>query len=88
MGQTAEVLARRFPEVEVVRFARNNGFSKAVNRAAAVASSQTIVVLNDDCVCDPGFAERLAGALDPSRGVAICISSGCLSSSAMAQNRS
>ena len=68
---TAEVLARRFPDVEVVRFARNHGFSKAVNRAAAVASSEAIVLLNDDCVCERGFADRLAGALDPSRGVAM-----------------
>ena len=68
---TADLLARRFPEVEVIRFARNHGFSKAVNRAAAVASSEAIVLVNDDCVCEPGFAERLAGALDPSRGVAM-----------------
>ena len=68
---TAEVLARRFPEVELVRFARNQGFSKAVNRAAAVASSETIVLLNDDCVCEQGFAERFTDVLDPSHGVAM-----------------
>ena len=34
---TADLLARRFPDVEVIRLARNHGFSKAVNRAAAVA---------------------------------------------------
>jgi len=66
---TADLLARRFPQVEVIRLARNHGFSKAVNRAAAVASSDAIVLVNDDCVCEPGFAERLAGALDPARGV-------------------
>ena len=68
---TAEVLARRFPDVDVIRFARNHGYSKAINRAAAVAASETIVLLNDDCVCEQDFAERLAGALDPSRGVAM-----------------
>ncbi len=66
---TSDLLARRFPEVEVIRLARNHGFSKAVNRAAAVASSETIVLVNNDCVCEPGFAARLAGAVDPSRGV-------------------
>jgi GT2 family glycosyltransferase len=66
---TAELLTRRFSDVEVIRFASNNGFSKAVNRAAAAASSETIVLVNDDCVCAQGFAERLAGALDASRGV-------------------
>ena len=68
---TAELLARDFPEVEVIRFARNQGYSKAVNRAATVASSDTIVLLNDDCVCEQDFADRLAGALDPSNGVAM-----------------
>jgi N-acetylglucosaminyl-diphospho-decaprenol L-rhamnosyltransferase len=66
---TADLLARRFPDVEVIRLARNHGFSKAVNRAAAASSSETIVLVNDDCVCEPGFAARLAGAVDPSRGV-------------------
>ena len=68
---TPDLLARRFPDVEVIRLARNHGFSKAVNRAAAAASSETIVLVNDDCVCEPGFAERLAGAVEPSRGVAM-----------------
>ena len=68
---TTDLLARRFPEVEVIRLARNHGFSRAVNRAAAAASSETIVLVNDDCVCEPGFAARLARAVDPSRGVAM-----------------
>jgi len=68
---TSDLLARRFPEVEVIRLARNHGFSKAVNRAAAEASSETIVLVNDDCVCEPGFAARLAAAVDPSCGVAM-----------------
>jgi N-acetylglucosaminyl-diphospho-decaprenol L-rhamnosyltransferase len=66
---TADLLARRFPQVETIRFARNVGFSKAVNRAAAIASSDAIVLVNDDCVCEQDFAERLAGALDPARAV-------------------
>lgn len=68
---TSDLLAHRFPEVEVIRLARNQGFSKAVNRAAAAASSETIVLVNDDCVCAPGFAARLAGGVDSSRGVAM-----------------
>ena len=66
---TPDLLARRFPEVEVIRLTRNHGFSNAVNRAAAAASSETIVLVNDDCVCEPGFAARLANAVDSSRGV-------------------
>ena len=55
--------------MEIIRLERNHGFSKAVNRAAAIASSDAIVLVNDDCVCEQGFAERLADALDPARGV-------------------
>ena len=66
---TADLLARRFPQVEIMRLARNHGFSKAVNRGAEVASSDAIVLVNDDCVCEQGFAERLARALDPASGV-------------------
>ena len=66
---TADLLARRFPQVEIMRLARNHGFSKAINRAAEVASSDAIVLVNDDCVCEQGFAERLARALDAASGV-------------------
>jgi GT2 family glycosyltransferase len=68
---TGELLARRFPDVDVLALPRNEGFSRAVNRAAAAATGDALVLVNDDCVCEDGFAERLAAALDPGASVAM-----------------
>ncbi len=48
---------------------RNAGFSAPVNLAAARASTEALVLVNDDCVCDPPFVERLVGVLDPDAGI-------------------
>ena len=64
---TRALLAGRFPDVDVISLPRNEGYSRAVNRAAAAATGDTIVLLNDDCVCRPGFVSRLAAAIDPGR---------------------
>jgi N-acetylglucosaminyl-diphospho-decaprenol L-rhamnosyltransferase len=68
-GGSATSVCRAFSGVEVVELDRNVGFSRAVNLAAARARGDSLVLVNDDCVCDPGFVEAIAGALDPERGV-------------------
>lgn len=57
------------PNLEVVRPDHNLGFSRAVNLAATRADGETLVLLNDDCTCDPGFLEAITEALDPPRGI-------------------
>lgn len=57
------------PGVDVVRLERNAGFSHAVNVASRRATGEVLVVVNDDCRCDPGFVESIAGAVDPDRGI-------------------
>lgn len=66
---TPELVRREFPAVEVLGMGGNVGFGRAVNAAAARAEGHALVLVNDDCVCGPGFVEALAGALDPSRSV-------------------
>jgi N-acetylglucosaminyl-diphospho-decaprenol L-rhamnosyltransferase len=56
-------------QVEVVRLERNEGYSRAVNLAARRAAGDSLVLLNDDSSCDPGFVEEIAAALDPRAGV-------------------
>jgi GT2 family glycosyltransferase len=68
---TGDLLARRFPHVDVIARPRNEGFSRAVNLAARAAEGDALVLVNDDCVCRPGFVAALAGALDPGDGVAM-----------------
>ena len=66
---TGELLSRRFPDTDVLSLPRNEGFSRAVNRAARVAHGDVLVLVNDDCVCEPGFVEQLRRAIDPRRSV-------------------
>jgi N-acetylglucosaminyl-diphospho-decaprenol L-rhamnosyltransferase len=62
-------LCARVAAVEVIRLERNAGFSRAVNISAERADGDAIVVLNDDCTCDPGFVGEIVGALDPAQDV-------------------
>jgi N-acetylglucosaminyl-diphospho-decaprenol L-rhamnosyltransferase len=61
-------LERRRSAVEVLRFERNLGFGRAINRAARAAGADVLVLVNDDCVCDPGFVETLTAGLDARSG--------------------
>ncbi len=47
----------------------NLGFSRAVNLAAAEATGEALVLVNDDARYDPEFVERLVGALEPGTNV-------------------
>lgn len=68
---TLQMLATRFPGVTVVRNTENLGFGRAVNRGAAEAGDEDVIVLiNNDAVCAPDFiAELLAPFADPSVGM-------------------
>lgn len=66
---TAEVLSSRFPDVDVLSLSTNEGFSRAVNQAALLAAGDAIVLLNNDCVCEPDFVRTVANALDPAESV-------------------
>ena len=62
-------LGSRIAGVEVIRMERNVGYTRAVNLAARQARGEAIVLLNDDCTCDPRYVESIVAALDPSAGV-------------------
>ncbi|MGH2953976.1 MAG: glycosyltransferase [Solirubrobacterales bacterium] len=61
-------LERRFDGVEVLRPGANLGYSRACNLGAEHADGEALVLINDDCVCDPDFVERIAAPLDPAAG--------------------
>jgi GT2 family glycosyltransferase len=68
---TAEAVAAEFPDVVLVRIHENIGFGRAVNLGAVVASGDVLLVVNNDAVCAPDFAERmLAPFADPAIGMA------------------
>lgn len=53
-----------FPQVRIVRFAENRGFSAAVNAGIAASSSVYIALLNNDTLVQPLWLKELIGALD------------------------
>ncbi len=70
-GTGASELDRATAKLEgasVLRLERNDGYGRAVNRAAREAQGEALVLLNDDSVVDPGYVERIAAALDPGAG--------------------
>jgi GT2 family glycosyltransferase/glycosyltransferase involved in cell wall biosynthesis len=60
--------------VELLRVETNSGFSHAVNLAASHADGAALVLLNDDCVVDADFLERITAPLDPTGGIAMVAS--------------
>jgi N-acetylglucosaminyl-diphospho-decaprenol L-rhamnosyltransferase len=54
---------------QVLRLESNLGYSRAVNLAAERAEGDALVLLNDDSLVEPGFVERITGALEPTGGV-------------------
>jgi N-acetylglucosaminyl-diphospho-decaprenol L-rhamnosyltransferase len=61
--------AGRLDGASVLRLDRNEGYGRAVNRAARESEGDALVLLNDDSVVDPGYVERLTATLDPGAGV-------------------
>jgi GT2 family glycosyltransferase len=61
-------LCRDYHFATAIPLDRNRGFSVPVNLAAQRAEGGVLVLVNDDCVCDPPFVERLAAAIDPAAG--------------------
>jgi GT2 family glycosyltransferase len=55
----ADMVARAFPEVVLIRNAANVGFARANNQAAGRASGRYLFFLNNDTVVPPGTLGRL-----------------------------
>jgi GT2 family glycosyltransferase len=59
---TAEVLARDYPEARVIRLARNGGFVAAANAGLQQATAPWILLLNNDMTLAPDCLEHLMAA--------------------------
>jgi GT2 family glycosyltransferase len=55
----ADMVARRFPNVRLIRNDANAGFARANNQAAAVACGRYLFFLNNDTVVRPGALREL-----------------------------
>jgi len=56
---TADAIAKRFPQVQLIVAGENLGFAKAVNVAAGKAEPGYLVLLNPDTIVLPGSLEAL-----------------------------
>lgn len=59
---SVEMLAGDYPEVRVVALGRNLGFGAAINRGLEGGEAPVAILLNNDTVADPRFAELLLEA--------------------------
>jgi len=62
--RSASAIAARFPAVHLICSSTNLGFAGGVNRAAAAATGDTLLVLNSDACPDPGAVNRLVNLLE------------------------
>jgi GT2 family glycosyltransferase len=72
-GAAASRECERHANARPIRLEENVGFSRAMNLGVAQAQGEAVVMVNDDCTCDPQFVESLVAALDPAHGVTITI---------------
>jgi GT2 family glycosyltransferase len=67
---TAERVAAR-GDVRLLRMGSNRGFAAAMNAAFAASTGEWVLILNPDCVMDPGAAAALRAHLAAHPGVAV-----------------
>jgi GT2 family glycosyltransferase len=64
-------VAERFPEARYVANDQNLGYARAVNQGLAATSGRYVLILNPDCVLQPGSIRALMQRLDGSPGAAV-----------------
>ncbi len=67
----AHVRARAGDGVRLLEMGSNRGFAAAVNAAFAASAGEHVLILNPDCVMDPGCVRALRDHLDARPGVAL-----------------
>lgn len=58
------LVRENFPQVKIIAFSENKGFSAAVNAGIREAGTEYVLLLNNDTVADPGLVGGLEHALD------------------------
>lgn len=64
------MLAREFPQVEVIEFDRNYGFAEGYNRALALIEADYYILLNSDVETTKGWCEPLIEAMESDKTLA------------------
>lgn len=61
---SADMVAKDFPKVRLIRNERNRGFGRANNQGIAVATGELVLLLNSDARATEGAIERLSIRFD------------------------
>jgi len=72
--QSLDLLAERYPEVQVVRHARPLGVARGFNDGIRATTGDLVVLLNNDTEADSGWLEALCRPLDEDRDLAFAAS--------------
>jgi GT2 family glycosyltransferase len=72
--ESAALIAARFPQVRLLRQPVNLGFAGGVNVGLAAASGELMILLNQDCLVQPGWLTAIIQAMidQPDFGIAGC----------------
>ena len=68
---SVEFVRSNYPQVRIVQNPRNMGFVATANRAMRSATTDWVILLNNDIECEPDFVERLMLAADANPDVGI-----------------
>jgi len=68
---SADAVARRWPDVRLIRNPRNLGFAAANNLGIRASSGTFVLLLNSDTIVPAGAVDRLVAALERHPGAAI-----------------
>src|ERR1700733_9544854 len=66
---SAEMVEEQFPEVVLIKSAKNLGFARANNLGIKRASGEYLALVNSDVLVHPDCLQRLAAVLDARRDV-------------------
>jgi GT2 family glycosyltransferase len=69
--ETATVLPREFPQIQLIRSEKNLGFARACNLAAKSAAGEFLLLLNSDARLQPGALELAVGWMRAHRDCAV-----------------
>lgn len=71
---SVELLQSQYPQVKLVRFAKNTGFSVAVNAGIKASQGEFVALLNNDTVVEPNWISEMVRVLveHPEAGSAGC----------------
>ena len=68
---SAQILKKRFPDIDVVENNRNESFCRACNQGISLAETEFILLINNDVVLDENFIKIILSAIEKDNNIGI-----------------